>query len=89
MNNARKIIIEVNDIKRMNDLTAQDFILYHIIKTFSSNKECTLSTKELSEISNIPYKNINRNLNRLVDLNYISIYKNINNLNLKIIKILK
>ena len=47
MNNARKIIIEVNDIKRMNDLTAQDFILYHIIKTFSSN--ITLSGNTILE----------------------------------------
>lgn len=83
-----KIVINFDDIKKMKDLTAQDFILFHIIKSMIKNDQ-EITLKQLSDISNIPYNNINRNLNRLVNLKYIKIKKDLKNLNKKNIIILK
>lgn len=85
-----KLIIDFEEIKKMNDLTPQNFILYHVIKnSINSSGDCQLTMKELSEITNIAYNNINRNLNQLVKLKYIKIKKEPTNLNKKIISPLK
>lgn len=80
-----KITINIEDFQMLKELTAQDFLLYHIIKNFSNERGCYIPMKKLSEISNVPYNNINRNLNRLESMGYIKIKKEISNLNKKLI----
>ena len=64
----------INDIKNLNDISSQDAFLFYIIKALSSKMGyCNASNKILASFLNVSEKNINRNLKRLVDKNYIKI----------------